>query len=537
LGRLLLPLVAGYALAGALRIPPWAALAPAAACAVLACLCLRPGGRQGLWGPFFGLAAVLCFWAHGMVRLPHPPPSGEHRAPVREARLEVRVERLFEGNAAAASGIARVLAAPSRQRLEKGSRICFRLEVQPLVEVLRGRRLVLEGLLSPIAPDAAEGPGSAFSAYLANSGVFHLLERARIAGTPAPAPAAARFYAGLNARFRTLLSLGEPPGGKGPGGVYRAMLLGRKVDLGAGRRDRYRDTGTLHLFAISGLHIGVIALVLNLGLQVARVSRPLRPVLALPLLYLYVQACGAPPSAVRAFLMALFFWFATSLRRQRSPVAAVTASAAFVLLVQPGQFGSPGFQLSYSVVLGILLFGLPLHAVLAARLRPFADVPEPELRPWERKLAGAFAPVPLFVAVGLAAWLASAPLCAAFFGVVAPGGIILNLLLVHLASLVIVTGVLSLLLGLCGLEPASAFLNHAAWPVIGLMDRLVGAAASLPGASFTNLHLSAFWAYAALAAFFALLLAAHRPGERRLLALAAAPGALLLVLATGLVLS
>ncbi len=535
LAFLLLPLLGGYGLAELLRPPPLAPLAAALVLAMWAASALGRRGRETRWALCFLSAAVCGFWADGLIRRPVPPDFFGQVLPARESRLLLRIERVFtvDGGAASTGGLARVLAGPKRGSPAAGSRVFFRVRDDGGGPVRRGSLLLVTGLLERL-PAEENGGGDGFHAYLRKSAVFHLLERGEIVRRVAPPPARARFYAALGERFGRILSLGEPRD-PGPGAVYRAMLLGHKSGLDEIRQSNYRNTGSLHFFAISGLHIGVIATALTLMLGASRVPGGVRPLVVLPLLYVYVQATGAPPSAVRAFLMVLFFWLAGSFSRQRSPVAALAASATFVLLLQPTQLGSPGFQLSYAVVLGILLFGLPLHDLLAPQVDPFADIPEKEQNHREIQLAKGLRSGLLLACVSVSAWLASAPLCAAYFGILAPVGIVLNLLLVHLASLVIVTGMLSLLLGTAGLEPAAAFINHGAWITIGVMDRLVEIAAGLPGATFTSCHLSPGWAVGALAVFFSLLGVAHAGGRKPSgVWLAAAPAALLLVLALGL---
>ena len=157
------------------------------------------------------------------------------------------------------------------------------------------------------------------------------------------------------------------------------MLLGRKIELSKAQIERYRMTGTMHFFAISGLHIGVIATVIAQFLLLIRVPRAVAPWIGLPLLYLYVEITGGTPSAIRAFLMAAFFWSSFACQRQRSPFSALMCSAILVLIIDPNQLWSLGFQLSYAVVLSILLFGLPLHQVLTGRCQPYQWLPEHRL--------------------------------------------------------------------------------------------------------------------------------------------------------------
>lgn len=308
----------------------------------------------------------------------------------------------------------------------------------------------------------------------------------------------------MNARFQSYLRLGAPDGGA-LDSIYVAMLLGQKTELSDAQTDRFRMTGTMHFFAISGLHIGVIAAVIAQFLMLVRVPRRLSPFIGLPLLYLYVEITGAPPSAVRAFLMAAFFWASFAFTRQRSPLAALAASAVFVLIFKPDQLWSIGFQLSYTVVLSILLLGLPLYDAASARLSPFRYLPKDNWAAWQHIYAWFQDALLLLFAISFSAWLASAPLGAAFFGYLSPGAVFLNMALVNLAALAISTGVISLTVATLGLESLAGFLNHAAWLAIQVMDSLVDWSTRVPGMILHCKGFSEWIAYATLSAYFALL--------------------------------
>ena len=96
-------------------------------------------------------------------------------------------------------------------------------------------------------------------------------------------------------------------------------------------------SGSMHLFAISGLNIGVIAIALNALLALGRVTRGPRFVLAATLLWVFVDITGASPSAVRAWLMATFLQAAFVFGRPGNVLAALAASAAASVAVAPLQ--------------------------------------------------------------------------------------------------------------------------------------------------------------------------------------------------------
>ena len=201
----------------------------------------------------------------------------------------------------------------------------------------RGQTLELTGILTPL-PEPQTDERS-FESYLRNRAVYYRLDhRGPLLQLEAPG-IRDQFCHTMNHHFQHWLRLGAPQQSS-VDKVYLAMLLGRKAELDHAHRERYRMSGTMHLFAISGLHIGVIATVLAQAMKLVRVPGWLGPCIGLPLLYAYVEITGATPSAVRAFLMTACFWASFACQRQRSPLAALIASACLVLLIAPCNSGA-----------------------------------------------------------------------------------------------------------------------------------------------------------------------------------------------------
>ena len=211
--------------------------------------------------------------------------------------------------------------------------------------------------------------------------------------------------------------------------------------------------------------------------------------------------------------MALFFWASFAFQRQRSPFAALVASAVFVLLVEPAQLWSVGFQLSYSVVLSILLFGLPLYQILYERVQPYRWLPQ-RLDTPQRSIQWTLDKLALLFAISISAWLASTPLSAGLFEFIAPGAIILNMLLVNLAAVVISVGVIALTAALAQATWLCGFINHAAWLLIYIMDALVILWTRLPAATLPSKGFPLWISYSALSLFFSLLFLHHFRANR-----------------------
>src|SRR5690606_31994265 len=128
--------------------------------------------------------------------------------------------------------------------------------------------------------------------------------------------------------------------------------------------------------------------------------------------------------------------------RQREALAALVASAVAVLLWQPQQLFTAGFQLSYAVVGAILLFGLPVAASLRGRIDLWNFVPERSLSRWRLWLRRVIRGIADTFSISLAATLGSAPLIIAHFGLLTPGALFLNMVLIPCASLAVMDGVL-----------------------------------------------------------------------------------------------
>lgn len=508
---LLAGIVLGFCIARQLEAP-FPVVLLSLGVALLLCLVSLGFARsdQPVWLICFIPAAILSAGSYASWRLPSPPGPEELALPIREASLAFEVTQIMQKRTAygSATGIGRVLQASQTSRLAYGDRIYFRLKLppDPDFELLRGGHYRAVGLINAMDPATA---ANSFTSYLTDTGVFHQFTRIHSLELSRGPSAFDIFCERMNERFESYLRLGSPASG-GLERVYIAMLLGKKAELTPDQSDRFRASGTMHFFAISGLHIGVIATVLAQFLLILRVPRKISPFIGLPLLYLYVEITGASPSAVRAFLMALFFWLSLALCRQRSPLAALAASAVFVLIIAPAQLWSLGFQLSYTVVLSILLFGLPLYAKTSERLTPFSHLPRNDWSPGQRLYARSLDAALLLFSVSFSAWLASAPLSAAFFGYFSPSAIILNILLVNLVAVAIVTGVISLVLALVGLPLLSEFINHAAWVTIGLMDRIVAAGIQVPYSMLPTADFSKTVAYTILTLYFAALIFIER---------------------------
>lgn len=247
--------------------------------------------------------------------------------------------------------------------------------------------------------------------------------------------------------------------------ILAAMVLGRRSLLAGEDREKFLLSGTMHLFAISGLHVGIVASLAYLALSLLRLKGWLHYVLGIALVGYYVQVTGAPASAVRAWIMVSLFWLAKVVFRQNTPLATLSFAAVVVLLWQPLQVMELGFQLSYLVVAALLLYAVPL------------------IQTWQNQLPleGVRAHVRDGFCVSLAAFMVSSPLVLDAFGVYSPGGILLNIVLVFMALLAVTAAALSVLVSLLPMTPIEHLFQRSGCMSIHIMVQTIEWALHAPG--------------------------------------------------------
>ena len=400
--------------------------------------------------------------------------------PPREAHLALRIDRVFpQAVTQKAGGLATVARAEGPARELIGQRIYFSLQLRKDEEPpLRSTVVAAVGVLAPLPRDP---PAGGFDNYLANAGVNFRLARGRVLAIEQPPTAYRRFFERAAVRLNALLGTGVAARQPALTAVFRAMMLGQKHELSDEQDTLFMHSGTMHLFAINGLHIGVVALALHAVLALLRCPRPVAALLTLGVLWLDVDTTGASPSAVRAFLLVAAYEAGFVLRRPANGLATLGTAALVVLLIEPLALFSASFQMSYGVVLTILCFGVPLGEWLAARWRPFALLPEATWNWWQRLLTGGLRWLAGALGIGIAASLVSAVTGPTFFQVFTPGALGTNLVLVPLAMLVIAAGFASIVTGLVGLVWLNSLFNHAAILVLASVDSLIRLGLRAPG--------------------------------------------------------
>lgn len=256
--------------------------------------------------------------------------------------------------------------------------------------------------------------------------------------------------------------------------LSRAILLGERRGLAYRTKRIFVESGTMHIFAISGLHVMSIAKVLTGALGLLLVPLRFAGLMSIPFLWGYVMVIGCAPSAVRAAMMATIMGVAPVFWRRANGLRAWELTFLFVHICNPLLIANVGNALSFAVMLAIVVVGD------FARAMP----------KWRQTLL-----------VTLAAWAAGVPISAHVFGRVTPGGIVANLVLIATAKATVLTGALGVGASYLS-ETVAVHVNNLTALGIKAMVLVAEVVSRLPGANFETTSWSVLtcveW-YAALA--------------------------------------
>lgn len=154
--------------------------------------------------------------------------------------------------------------------------------------------------------------------------------------------------------------------------IIQALLLGQRQDISAETYASYSAAGAVHILAVSGLHVGIILLLLTWLLKPLGNSgsaRLIRTVILLLLMWSFALVAGLSPSITRACLMFSFIAIGMQLQRPVSVMNSLFVSLFLLLLLQPSLIFQAGFQLSYLAVFAIIAFQPKLRSLLQPKNR------------------------------------------------------------------------------------------------------------------------------------------------------------------------
>jgi competence protein ComEC len=249
----------------------------------------------------------------------------------------------------------------------------------------------------------------------------------------------------------------------------------------------FQQTGTLHLFAVAGLHVGIVAALLWMLAMVARLSRKWAAAIIIPLLLFYAAVTGLHVSSIRAAVMSSILLGGLFFERKVFVLNSLAAAAFFLLCWNTNELFSTGFQLSFAVVGAIILFADAFAEFLQRWTAPDPFLPRSLLRGPRHSMHATFEWLCRGTGVSLAAWIGSLPLVLWYFYIVTPISLVANLIVVPIAFFILAIALLSLV-STPILPGLAVMFNNANWLLAQLVIGIVQFLAHVPGGHFYVEH-------------------------------------------------
>ena len=361
----------------------------------------------------------------------------------------------------------------------------FLIRFQERIPLRYGKKVTLTGVLRQ--PDTQRNPGGFdYRAYLERQGVsgiiYHqgLLRIGEQSGFPP-----LRWIEALRLRTERIINvaytrsettptntsgLETPPTEALHAQLLKAILLGKRGEVPPATLDIFRNSGTFHVLAVSGLHVGIVAMFCYIGLSTFRIPKKMLSILTILVVLIYACLVGFRPSVFRASLMAILFLFAIIIDRDADLFNLLAVAALALLLLNPMQLWDVGFQLSFVAVASIVYLVPKMEKPLR---KLWESVESDDISRLQKIKNITIKWLVLSYLVTFTAQLGTGLFIAFHFYRAYPLGIIAGLFAVGLISLIVGVGIVSVFLGFVWLPLAKllALVNHT---IIFIFLKLIG---------------------------------------------------------------
>ena len=251
------------------------------------------------------------------------------------------------------------------------------------------------------------------------------------------------------------------------------LILGHRADLSKDLIEAYSKTGTMHVLSVSGMHVGIVFLVLSVLLKPMNRSKNLillRAIIIIAVIGFYALLTGFSPSVCRSALMLSFVVLGKAMNKNQNTYNLIAISAFFLLLYDPYYLFDVGFQLSYLAVVGLVYFHPIIFNVLYIKYKLLEHL-------WS------------YCALSIAAQLATFPLSIYYFHQFPVYFLLSNLLIVLPIAFIMYAGIAFLIIPYSIIiQPLGKFLN---W-LINFTNNILYQIEQLPFSAMEGIWISTF---------------------------------------------
>lgn len=259
-----------------------------------------------------------------------------------------------------------------------------------------------------------------------------------------------------------------------------ALTLGHKDNLSNGIKEAFRTSGTSHILAVSGLHVGIVfgalTLIFSLFATKSRL-RVIKQIVIIATLWLYAFVTGLSPSVIRATVMLTIALIGKASGKRLFTYNVLAASAFLILSIKPNQLYDVSFQMSFAAVAAIVA----INPILVKAFNP------------QRKLTNSI--TNLFT-VSLSAQIGVLPITLYYFGTFPTYFFIANMLIIPAIPIVIYVSIVAITTsaligaGATMIEPIHNIISIALQNVINIILKIVYFIETLPMAQINDLYIT-----------------------------------------------
>lgn len=235
------------------------------------------------------------------------------------------------------------------------------------------------------------------------------------------------------------------------------MLLGEKNFIPPHLKEVFTEAGIMHILAVSGLHVGIIAMALLALLSMLNLPKKLKLLTLILILIMYASITGFRPSVLRATIMFLLLIGGKLINRSRNLNISLFFAGFLILLLNPLILYDAGFLLSFIVTFFIINLS-PIFQELFSKIVAWIKNP---------------------LAVSTAAWIGIFPLSAYFFTKVSIISIVSNILIIPLTVVAVILGFVTFFIGMASISLAGIVANIN-YLVLSLITLIAKSFSSLP---------------------------------------------------------
>ncbi|HDZ13927.1 hypothetical protein LCGC14_1121890 [marine sediment metagenome] len=358
----------------------------------------------------------------------------------------------------------------------------------------------LEAIAPPLNPHQFD-----YKAYLENLGIENQIRMRGNNFLISPNPVLTLNGLAANFRHRIIVNLKGTDFGTEELAIIQALLLGQRNEISAATYDDYKDAGAVHILAVSGLHIGILLLLLQFLLRpLERLpkGKTIKLIVIVGLLWGFALLAGLSASVVRAVTMFTFVAYAMYLNRPSNTFNILALSMFFILLViDPLLIFQVGFQMSYAAVFAIVW----MYPLLEKLWRPKNQVVKYF---WQ------------LLSVSIAAQLGVLPISLFYFHQFPGLFFISNLLIVPALGLILGLGILVIVLAIFNRLPD--ILVTAYDTLIRSMNTIIGWVAEQEAFVFKNISFDAVQLVLAYIVLITAVFLLSKPNFKKVFALSSA---------------